>query len=337
MKKHFLFVFSNRYGQVEPELLSSLEKYKHDHPNFIIEHVVTQHAGHSEQIIRSFAQKYPDSIIVVAGGDGSLNEAVNVMMQLDTNAALCPVPYGTSNDFCKLLYKKFNFDDFLKDLEFYQISKIDLIKLEGQLSLLGAGPDTVNANQNEIIESTYVLNVASLGLDSEILRSTFQYMARYPALNTKSYYLAILKHFMTRKLKTWNLTFRFDDKKISSNCLLAAFCNGGFYGNGFNPAPNCILDDGKLNYCIAPEFNHIHFANLSVKYKKGKIMEDKKIMSGTFEKVRIVSDDGKPVLSNFDGILFESSDYQISIRKKVFPLVYVGEMAQKRLQQQRDH
>ena len=39
----------------------------------------------------------------------------------------------------------------------------------------------------------------------------------------------------------------------TSSFILAAICNGRFYGGGYNPAPQALLDDGKLTFCLVDD------------------------------------------------------------------------------------
>lgn len=328
--KEILFIFSNRKAYVDPAIMRSLNNFIMAHSEFLIETVITQHAQHLTMAVRKFAEKYPAAIIVIAGGDGSLNEAANTILSLPfkNNISLCPIPFGTSNDFCKLFYQNFNFDQFLNELPDFIIQKIDVLKLTGSMRLLGAGPDTVNLPHHDYIDEIYVLNVMSLGFDTAVLKSTFHLMSRYPFIGTASYYFAILKHFLKFKLKTIALNFELDEQKIQENCLLAAFCNGGFYGNGFNPAPDCDLADGYLNYCISPRFSHGKFLKVAVIYKKGKIKEIPQIKLGLAKRVNIFSK--QPILANFDGILFEANELSIESVPDILPLVLVGDQAKNR-------
>ncbi len=336
--KEILFIFSNREAYVEATVIRSLNNFIVQHPELLIETVITQHAQHLTIAIKKFAEQYPDAMIIIAGGDGSLNEATNTILNLpfENNISLCPIPFGTSNDFCKLFYKNFDFDQFLNELLDFEIEKIDVLKLKGHMHLLGAGPDTVNLpHDDDYIDEVYVLNVMSLGFDTEVLRSAFKTVARFPFIGTASYYFAILKHLLKFKLKTLDLSIELDGQKIQKNCLLAAFCNGGFYGNGFNPAPDCDLTDGYLNYCIAPAFSHVKFLKIAVLYKKGKIKEVPQIKLGLTKKVRIYAQ--QPILANLDGILFETNDLSIEPSPAVLPLVLVGDQAKNRFKKMLDH
>ena len=60
----------------------------------------SRHAGDLETQVRDLVSSGKDRIIV-AGGDGSIHEAVNGIVSADADAALGVIPSGTGNDFAK--------------------------------------------------------------------------------------------------------------------------------------------------------------------------------------------------------------------------------------------
>lgn len=324
--RNLLFVFSNRKGKVKKKIIHALDSFRRKNLDYSVDYLITEHPSHLSEAIHAFAEKYDQGIVFVAGGDGSLNEATNALATIDSQIALCPIPFGTANDFCRLLYKNFDINEFLQDLPNAKFAWIDILKLSGNIRILGTGPDNINIKNKPIIDSTYLLNVASLGLDTEILRSAYIYMKNIPILKGSAYLLAVIKHF--KKFDSIPLTLTIDGKKNKEECLLAAFCNGGFYGNGFNPAPNCDLQDGKMNYCYVPPIKKSEFLKLAPKYKNGSILSAPKVKTGFAKSISIKSSNQEPILANYDGILFDSIDFKINVIDRAILLAFVGEFAQ---------
>ena len=129
--KNLLFIFSNRRGKIKQKVLKVLDDFKNNNPAYRINIVITEHPYHLTEAIYEFAEKYNKGIVFVAGGDGSLNEAVNALMSIESQIALCPLPFGTANDFCRLLYDKFNIQEFLLKLGEAKITLVDVLKLSG--------------------------------------------------------------------------------------------------------------------------------------------------------------------------------------------------------------
>ncbi|NLM19425.1 MAG: hypothetical protein GX217_05315 [Clostridiaceae bacterium] len=329
MRKHVLFLFSNREAKVHKDVIATIKDFSDKNHNLGIYYLITQHADHIKELVRDFVLKYAEQgIVFIAGGDGSINEATNVIANLQTKTALGVLPFGTANDFCKLHYKKFNLDNFLNDLSQLKIAPIDLLQLTGNLQLMGDGPDTIFNNDSVLIQSTYVVNVASIGLDTEILNTAFHYLYKYPWLKGSAYTFAVLKHFFA--LHSREYIFSFNDQNHQIDSLLAAFCNGGFYGNGFNPAPSCDLQDDLLNYVIAPKLSHLQFAKLAIHYSKGSIETQKdKMKIGLLNKISVRAADGKAFIGNFDGIIFKTEHLQIDVISRKILFAFVGDYSQR--------
>ncbi|NLJ70119.1 MAG: hypothetical protein GX328_01470 [Clostridiaceae bacterium] len=329
MRKHILFLFSNREAKVRKDVIETIKDFSENNENLNINYIITQHADHLKEIVRDFVLKYNEQgIVFVAGGDGSINEATNVIANLQTKSALGALPFGTANDFCKLHYNKFNLDNFLKDIFKLKIAPIDLLQLTGDLQLMGDGPDTIFNDDLALIQSTYAINVASIGLDTKILNTAFHYLHKFPWLKGSAYTFAVLKHYFTFKAEEYIFSYKGQNHQINS--LLAAFCNGGFYGNGFNPAPSCDLQDNLLNYLIAPNLSHLQFAKLAIHYKNGSIETQKdKINMGLLNRISVKSVDGKPFIGNFDGIIFETEHLQIEVIPRKIAFAFVGNYSQR--------
>ena len=62
---------------------------------------LSQRAGELPEIVREEAGSY--DLVVCSGGDGTLNETVNGLMQLESRPALGYIPAGTTNDFATSL------------------------------------------------------------------------------------------------------------------------------------------------------------------------------------------------------------------------------------------
>ena len=329
MRKHILFLFSNREAKVHKSVITTIKNFSSRNRDLNIFYLITQHADHLKELVRDFVLKYAEKgIVFVAGGDGSINEATNVIANLRTETAIGALPFGTANDFCKLHYKKFNLNHFLNDLCKLKIAPIDLLQLTGDLQLIGDGPDTIFNDDMALIKSTYVMNVASIGLDTVILKTAFHYLNKHPWLKGSAYTFAVLKHFFA--LRTREYVFSFKGQNLQIDSLLAAFCNGGFYGNGFNPAPSCDLQDNLLNYVIAPDLGYLQFAKLAIHYGNGTIESHKdKLKMGLLNKMSVRAGDGKTFIGNFDGIIFETEHLQIDVIPRKIPFAFVGDYSQR--------
>ena len=62
---------------------------------------VTKEKGDATKFLLDVASKYPNSVVYSVGGDGTLNEVVNGIY--DTNCSLHIVPFGSGNDYHRII------------------------------------------------------------------------------------------------------------------------------------------------------------------------------------------------------------------------------------------
>ncbi len=101
---------------------------------YMVTVMMTQHKGHAAELIRSEAKKY--DLLLVAGGDGTLNEAATGVLSMERPVPIAYLPTGTTNDFAYSVgipadYKK-NIADILKKKQF----QVDVGWLNGEKPFL---------------------------------------------------------------------------------------------------------------------------------------------------------------------------------------------------------
>lgn len=276
-----LFLISSTAGATEyyfskQQIEDIYKKYGREDEIIVKE---TRYRGHLEEIVRAFlSSSYQDKVIITLGGDGTINEVVNMCIGHDVAIGL--IPTGTGNDFAKNFdYKNFKIENTFN----ISIKPIDLIKVNGK----------------------YCVNVTSLGFDTEVLKTAYDYLDKDKSLGKRAYLKAVsdrVKNLTYQKL-TINLTLA-DSTKIEFNdeFLISAICNGGFYGSGFNPAPDAKIDDGLINFITCYKFPKLRLIPLIIKYKKGKhqssaYLDEFKVVAG-----KIYSKD--KFIANIDGEIF---------------------------------
>ncbi len=97
MAKKMLFVFNPCAGKslIKNKLMSILDIFTKG--GYEVEVYVTQKQGDATRVIKHKGSQ--KDIIVCSGGDGTLNEAVNGIMQLEKKPSLAYIPAGTTCDF----------------------------------------------------------------------------------------------------------------------------------------------------------------------------------------------------------------------------------------------
>ena len=255
-----------------------------------IEVVNTRYKNHTKFLIEAFdSLAYDEKIVIICGGDGSLNELVNVAY--GKNMTLGLIPTGTGNDFAK----NFDYSNFtLNNLLNFRTKKIDLIK----------------------VNDFYSINVTSLGFDTQVLDRAYKYLEKNPKLGKRAYIKAVINSLNKITSEKLEMKLKLKDGsnfEIKGDYLISALCNGAFYGSGFNPAPEAEIDDGVLNLLLANKIPLLKFLPMIKKYKEGRHKDSKYISEILVTAGTIKSND--IFIANADGEIFETNE----IRFKVLP------------------
>ena len=291
--RKILFIINSKAGKTEFDIRKEdiEETFRRAGRLSEIEVVYTKYKNHTKFLIDAFdSLDYDEKIVIICGGDGSLNELVNVAYS--KNMTLGLIPTGTGNDFAKNFdYSNFN----LKSLLNFKTKKIDLIK----------------------VNNFYSINVTSLGFDTQVLKRAYDYLDKNPKLGKKAYALSVLNSLNKINCENLELKLKLIDGsnfEIKGDYLISALCNGGFYGSGFNPAPQAKIDDGYLNLLLASKIPLIRFIPLIKKYKEGRHKESKyineiKVKSGTIKSKN-------KFIANADGEIFETKEIRFEVLPK---------------------
>lgn len=291
--RKILFIINSKAGKTEFDIRKEdiEETFRRAGRLSEIEVVYTKYKNHTKFLIDAFdSLDYDEKIVIICGGDGSLNELVNVAY--GKNMTLGLIPTGTGNDFAKNFdYSNFN----LKSLLNFETKKIDLIK----------------------VNDFYSINVTSLGFDTQVLKRAYDYLEKNPKLGKKAYIKAVINSLNKISSEKLELKLKLKDGsnfEIKGDYLISALCNGGFYGSGFNPAPEAKIDDGVLNLLLASKIPFIKFLPMIKKYKEGRHKDSKYIREIEVISGRIKSKE--KFIANADGEIFESDELKFEVLPK---------------------
>ncbi len=276
----------------------------------------TKCSGDAKDISKRYSDKYgKDCVIVSCGGDGTVHEIANGIAGTDTPMMILPL--GTGNDFAKKIYgtKKINVENVIKAFGFYNgkiqydVKPIDLIDYNGEKCI----------------------NVMSYGLDTKVETIGRKIAEKVPRLGHQAYNIAVFPVMMQSLKYKINVDINCIDKdgneyKLQGEPMdytLFAICNASYYGGGFCPAPDSILDDGLLDYALCKPVNVAQALPLIPKYSQGKVDDIKYIETGYITGGRIWSADGGKLLGNCDGENFDYTEVNFKVEPKVLKLCFI--------------
>ena len=109
----------------------------------------------------------------------------------------------------------------------------------------------------------YAINICSVGIDARIGTEVHQYHDSYVLSAVANLFKGIAQP----------LTVRGCGMEYSGGTSLICACNGRFYGGGFNPIPDSMPDNGKLEFLVVRDVSRLTFIRLVGKYAKGRYRE----------------------------------------------------------------
>jgi YegS/Rv2252/BmrU family lipid kinase len=212
-------------------LVKSLNRYL-DKSLFDYSIHVSGYPGHNTLVLKELVEKGLVHRVVVSGGDGSVNELLEVLVE--TLIPLAIFPSGSGNGLARHLGYPFRLKAFIQKLNAAKIQFIDLLSINGQLcaSLCGIGFDAFVA--------------ADLG------RSKFRGFLGYA--------FRILKEINQYHFFNYNITL--PDRNVEGHAFIIDFCNSNQYGYNVKLAPDASLQDGEMDVYIIRKFPKWKFSIL---------------------------------------------------------------------------
>lgn len=192
--------------------------------------------------IASLCLKKDFTHIAVLGGDGTLNEVFNALMNsgkpADELPILCIHPCGTGNDFARNFNLNGNVEIFLKKLDTGSIQYSD-------------GGHVRYINPRREAEERYFINAMDIGLGGLVAQRVNQYRrGKFAFLAYQRSILQTLPFYFKR-----NTTVRAATTLYSGPAMSIVVANGKWFGNGLGIAPEAQVHDGQLDCVILARVN----------------------------------------------------------------------------------
>jgi diacylglycerol kinase (ATP) len=242
---------------------------------------VTQRAGEAETLARESIRARSDYIIV-AGGDGTLNEVINGIAKLGGAGQIClgVVPLGTANDFARSIGFIGDINAAIDTLRAKTTSAIDLVRLASRR------------------RRRYFVNVSAGGFSGVVdEKLTSKIKAAWGPLAYLRSAAAALP-----ELQAYRTTIIFDDaEELVTDLYNVVVANGQFAGGGLPIAPQANLSDGLLDVVLVPKRPGTEMALLATQIFLGKHISSDSVSFRRAEKISVRSRPG--MWFNADGEL----------------------------------
>ena len=184
---------------------------------------LTREAGHATELAREAVTAGAD-LVVAVGGDGTVNEVAQGL--IDSPAALGIVPVGSGNGLARALRIPLRPEPALAALESGARRRMDVGFLNGRP----------------------FLNVAGVGFDAAVGHAFHERGRQGGRRGVVSYVrLSLLE---LRGFRPSRLAIEVAPERLDLTAFLATFANGSQYGSGAVVNPGGKLDDGRLEVVV---------------------------------------------------------------------------------------
>src|SRR5574344_860634 len=209
-------IFNPHSGNQNLNLIETWLKQELNQDEFVLKIDYTEYKGHAVQIAAQAVKEKVD-IIVVAGGDGTINEVASQMIGSDT--ALAIIPSGSGNGLARHLNIPLNLKKAIKLIKVGKIQKIDVGK----------------------VNKTYFFSTVGIGYDAKV---AFDYDLRVKR-GFWGYFKDILRNFFTWKSQKY--VIKSATSEIVGSFFLVNVANASQWGYNVQIAPHASLKDGLVN------------------------------------------------------------------------------------------
>ncbi|REJ06459.1 diacylglycerol/lipid kinase family protein [Halobacillus trueperi] len=224
-------------------------------------------------------------LVVSMGGDGTLHETINGMVDESHRPRLGIIPLGTVNDFARALDIPLKVEEAIDVLRSDQTKSVDIGKFNDQ----------------------YFVNIVAVGALAE---ATYEVT---PEQKTKFGPLAYMMEGMKTLTQhsSYPMRIEYDDKawEGESFLFLAALTNSA---GGFEKlSPEAKVNDGKIHGYIVPKVNMIRLASIVSAILRGGLKDEQDVEYFKADHIRITSEEN--LVTNVDGEEGDSLPVELSV------------------------
>ena len=264
----------------------------------------TKDIGHGIELARAAVMAGYD-LVVAAGGDGTINEVVNGLVQAARESQiagrLAILPLGTGNDFADMLQIPRNLDQ--------SVPRIISALAENRTRFVDIGIVQITTEHDSY--TRYFNNNVGIGLEAQVTLESYKIKRLRGSL---LYIVAAL-----RTLKKYNpphMDVKWTDhtdlyQRLTQPLTLISIGNSARTGGGFYLTPDAQFDDGWLDIAIADVLSTWQALMLLPKALRGKHIHDPAVTMSRCRDLQLASHNVFPI--HVDGEVITSDARQVEI------------------------
>ena len=248
---NIVFIVNNKNNRLA-KVLPKLEPYCQEMLDGHVRFLYTLRKKHAIELAKKATEIGCDYFIAV-GGDGTLHEVINGVMQANRPASDYPavglLPYGSANDFARTARISNSVEALVAMIQANTTQKLDLGKIIVQ----------------QPQETRYFINIAGVGLGALVAQNLEGSSSVFgPGFN---YFTHIIKAFLSYRKKEVRCTS--GTWQWQGKLLQMTVANGRYFGNAICIAPDAQLTDGRFQVAIFGDLSVWDYLKNMGNLKKG--------------------------------------------------------------------
>jgi YegS/Rv2252/BmrU family lipid kinase len=279
-----------RAGIILPQVKELLQKH-----GVAYDLTLTEGPGHALELSQKLAEE-GCSLVVAAGGDGTVNEVINGLMQARPNGSSRPalgvLPIGRGNDFAYGAGIPGELDGACEALAHNTRCLIDIGRVVG----------------GDYPQGRFFGNGVGLGFDAVV---GFEAAKMTHVKGILSYLAAVWNTiFIYSNAPIYEITY--NDQRLQKPFLMVSTMNGRRLGGMFMVAPDGKTSDGMFDVCMAGKISQLGILGLVPKFIKGTQAEHPEVTIVRTNKIRIRAVEGT-IPAHADGETICTAGHELSI------------------------
>jgi diacylglycerol kinase (ATP) len=205
--------------------------------------VVTSAPGHARELALHAAERGHDRVVAV-GGDGTVQEVVNGLIEARSGLSLGILAAGNGNDLARSLVLPRRSRDALE------------LALGDETTLIDVARAVRGSGAAETVR--WFAAAGGIGFDAQVAATMAGRRQRWQR-GRLGYGLSTLRELLRFRNRQVRLTLETPEGKreIDRRVLFVAIANGRFYGGGMDICPDASLSDGMLDLCVVGDISRL--------------------------------------------------------------------------------
>lgn len=251
---------------------------------------LTDRQGHATALTLEAVSENAD-FIIAAGGDGTMNEVINGIMQASKEQREKVIvglfPQGTGNDFARTAEVPKSIEELAKLILKANDRKIDV------------GYGEFSSSEGKVL-TRYFDNIAEIGVGAKAV--VIVNKSKKTLGSNLTFLIGVLKAFIGYKQQS--VRIKSADFQWAGKIVAVCAANGRYFGSGLGIAPEASLDDGKLSLVIVGNISIIHFLRYLPSLKKLKVIRHREVHYLKVDACEIISNESYPVEMDGENVGF---------------------------------